>query len=261
MKVGFVACVLTCVVGIAGCGLEETAPPVNPLAGLHAGKTADLTAAEQAVEDVLKRSAALPVCASYFAPFFSKAYLVIGDFDDLCFTVTIADGKTTISRGIDLNACPDIVIPLSRDNCEGIFNILEDGKVTDEEEYRIFRVTFVPSYRSLLMQPEMHDPAAQRFLDMPDIIHVTLKNDAGHLYEGRTRPLTATIVKTEGQWIVAEGAHGVPELSLAVSVKDAKAFTELLRSGIALKDAPKAEKKAYLARVKASLDAMVVARR
>ena len=248
---------------LAGCKPAKVTAPPRPLAlpALPAGKLDNLAPLELEIESLLQQAAALPAAAAYFKDFFATAYLVIDDFDNLAFTATIKDGKASVTRGIDPSKWPDLVVPLTESNCRHMLRFLEDGVITEEEEYQIFYVTFIPSYRSLLTRDVMYDPQVQERLGTPDFMHVVLKNEKGFRYGHRSDPLGATIVKVDGQWMIFPGLAGEPRARLEVTVAQAKEFTRLMREGTSRKDLSKQEQQELLDRVKKFLDAVTVSRR
>ncbi len=195
---------------------------------LSAGKTDNLTDEELEIESLLKKASEIPLCASYFKQFFSTAFLILDGFDELCFTVTIKDENTTVTRGIDPAANPDLVIHLNKQNCENLFGILQDGEISDEEEYRIFYVTFLPSYKSILKKDQLYDPAVAKGLALPDFMQIILKNENNYVYQNTTKELTMTVVNVDGQWLVFKGLMGDPDVRYAVTHKQAKEFTTMV---------------------------------
>lgn len=245
---------------VAGCSLRQPAMR-RPSDNLYPGKEGDLTEQESRTEEFLRQAVGIPACGEYFGQFFSTAYVVVRDFDNLCFTVDIRDGKASLKRGIDVRGNPDLVVPMTADDCEGLLNILKDGQITDAEEYRIFHVTFVPSYRSMLMKDDMYDPRVLKFLNVPDLMHVVLKNDANYTYGQSTRPVGLSIARVADQWIAFEGLQGEPGLRMEVTVAQAKEFTKITRKAVKDPAMPREAKMQLLAEIKTFLDSVTVFRR
>ncbi len=195
---------------------------------IHAGKTDNLSESELEIEALLKKAASHPLCASYFKKFFTKAYLPVDGFDNLSFTVTIENDKMNVSRGTDPEGNPDLIIPLSKQNCENLLAIFEDGEISDEEEYRIFYVTFIPSYKSVLNRDAMYDPLVAKHMALPNYMQIVLKNENNYVYQNTTKELTMTVVNVDGQWLVFKGLMGDPDVRFAVSHKEAGDFTSMI---------------------------------
>ena len=225
---------------LTGCKMAAVTGPSAPYAGKHDG----LTAEELAVEKVLLETAAMPTCVEYFSPFFSTAYLIVEEFNALCFTAVIRDGKMTIKRGVKPDVWPDLVIPMTKQNCLNVRAIFDDGVVTEEEEYRIVRTTFAPSCRSILQRTAMQTPRLMKLLKVPDFVHVQLTNSKGFSYNNTTRPLTVTIVRIDSQWLVFEGASGIPDIRMELSVENIKEITRMAATSSAKKGLSREDEKA-----------------
>ena len=150
-----VIALIVSMVFVFGCGGSKEIKYVKVKETIKPGKTENLTQDELKVESVLKQTAELPISAKYFKSFFSVAYLIIVGYDNLAFTVTIKDDKINLARGVDPNGSPDLIIPMNKQNCENLYTMLKDGEVSDEDEYKIFYVTFIPSYKSILKRDEI----------------------------------------------------------------------------------------------------------
>lgn len=242
------------VVVLAGCS-SRTAPPPARL-WISPGKTANLSAEEQQVEDLLKKVAAMPAAVKYFQGFFKTAYVTLGDFDDLNFSIEIRDGAATVKRGVDAGRIPDLVIPLTRRNCENVAEIFADGAVSEEEEYRIFCATFVPSYRSFVALGAMGDDRVLAYLGVPDVLHVILRNEKGYRYANSAAGVAATVAKAGNQWIVCDGLQGTPGRRMEVTVAQAKQFTGMVRDGMAAEG--KGNQKLVLEQIRKFLDSVTV---
>ncbi len=228
---------------------------------LPSGKQDNLTDEELEIEEVLKKTAAIPKCAEYFSQFFNNAYLIIQGFDNLCFTFSAGDNGASVKRGIDASVKPELIIDMNKQNCFNIFKIFEDGEVSDEEEYRIFYVTLIPSIKSATKMDALFDPFVAKKLALPNFIQMILKNENGYVYQNTTKEVKLTLVTVDGQWLVFEGAMGDPDVRMAFTSKQAVEYRKLMFKFTKEKDAPIEKKKKNLEELVAFLDKVTVYRR
>ena len=224
-------------------------------------RTDNFSEEERAIEEELQKCAAIPECVSYFKEYFNAVFLMVDGFDRLGFTYFVKDGKGKIVRGYDSAAHPVLTITLNEQNCHALYTIFEDGKVTDEENYRIFRVTLLPSIRSALQMDALYDPVVARRLAFPNFIQLTLKNEQGYVYRNSAAVLTLSLVNVDGQWLVFEGDRGDPDIRYAFDHKQAGTFRKLVYKFTLEKDAPLETRKKNLATLKSFLEGVIVYKR
>jgi hypothetical protein len=184
---------------------------------IPSGKTQNLSAEEQQVEQMLQQAAQSPVGIEYFGKMFRTAVLVMQDFDNLTFTVRTGKGSAQITRGTDKSIEPDYVIPMRRQNCENLLKFLADGKIDDEEAYRFHYLTYVAGVRSLFRVPALYDERIATELAFPRFMHMSLKNEKQYVFPNSTKEISATVVNVNGQWLVFEGLLGDPDLKMALT--------------------------------------------
>ncbi len=185
------------------------------------------TPGSDAAERDLAAAAASPACATYFAPRFKKAVLVVEDAGPAVFTVDVTPASCRIGRGAEPTPRPDLVIPLRLADTRNIAAALADGAVDESEAHMIHLRTFVPTVRAFFQVDPLFDERVASYMELPDFIHFALKNPRGYVYEGHPATVTATVLNVDGQWLVFEGAHGDPDVRIAVTVAESDKFGEL----------------------------------
>lgn len=239
---------------------------------IPAGKTSGLTDAEKAVDSLVSRVVANPAVVAHFHRMFKTVILEIVDFDSLTFTVKIipAEGgpdgaahpaTAGYSLGSDVSSKPDMVLPLHSRNLENLLAIFADGQVSEEESYRIHRAVFGSNLKSLFQVDALYDPKVSRHLDLPNFIHMTLKNEKGYEFMGSRKEATVTLFNVDGQWLVAQGAQGDPDVKWAVTPAQLAEFQKLVfEPGKGAARSNEAAR-ARLKEVKAFLESITVYRR
>jgi len=225
---------------------------------LPAWKTENLSPQDLEIESALRKCVENPKCTDYFKQFFTTAYLIIDDADSLCFTYSSKDDKPQVRRGLDTASKPELIVHLNRQNCMNLPVIFDDGEVSDEESYRIFRVTLLGSIRSELQMEAIYDPLVARILALPKFIQLTLRNEHGYLYQGTTQELTLSVVNVNGQWLAFEGAMGNPDQKMAFTHNQAADFRKLMFKMAVDHNAPMEQKKRNLNDLKAFFNNVTV---
>lgn len=228
---------------------------------IPAGKTSDLSEAEQKAEAALQEIARAPVSVEYLGKMFKSAVVVVMDHQDLTFTARLKDGAWTVTRGTEPGLKPDYVVPLVSQNLANTAAIVADGKIDDEEAYRIHRATFVPALRSFFRVDGLYEEALAERLALPPLIHFTLKNPKGYLFLGSPREVSATAANVNGQWLIFEGLLGDPDRKIEVTREQAADFSALLYSTPAAGAANLQGVLESVDKVKAFLDSVTVARK
>src|SRR5262249_43489069 len=165
----------------------------------------------------------------------------------------------TISRGTDTSLEPDYVVPLRRQNVEALLKILEDGKIDDEESHRIQYMTYVPGLRAVFRAAPLYDEWVAKQLALPNLMHMTLKNEKNYVFQGSTREMSATVANVNGQWLVFEGLMGDPDWKLAATQDQIRSMVRMVKEPVKATE-PKAALK-RIEDVKALLSSMTVYRR
>jgi hypothetical protein len=244
----------------AGCGGGQYRY-VKVLEPIPGGKTDGLSEDEQQVERDLLEVAKMPIAAQYLGRMFKSVVVVLQDFDNLTFTAKLGSGGWTVSRGSEPSFQPDYVVPFTRQNLTNLKAILADGNVDDGEAYRIHYVTFVPALRSFMRNDALYNEYVAKRMALPALIHMTLKNPNGYVYNGTTREISATAANVNGQWLVFQGKLGNPDIAIEVTHTKAAEFSGLLFNARPEDMQSKEKVDAYIDRVKVFIDSVVVYRK
>jgi hypothetical protein len=158
------------------------------------------------------------------------------------------------STGTDPAVVPQFVVPLRKRNCDALVKMVEDGRIDEEESYRVHHVTFVPVLRAMFQLDPLYNEMVAKQLALPRLIHMTLKNDKGYVYDNNKRGALATAVNVNGQWLVFEGQYGDPDMKTEATLQQVVELTGLMFEPIDLQNRDVAiaqlEKlKAFLARI------------
>jgi hypothetical protein len=229
----FIALSTVCAILIAniiGCGGPQY---VKVPLEIPIGKINGLTEAEIKADSLMQKLVSNPAIVEHFKKMFTIAVVEVKDFDSLTFTVKLtldsnAQTKAEYVLGTDKTKTPDLILPLYCQNISNVITIFEDGQVTDEEAYRIHRATFGSNLKSLFQVPSLYDPKVARHLNLPNFIHMTLKNENGYDFMGSRKEATVTILNVDGQWLVSQGALGDPDVKWAVTHTQLADFTKLV---------------------------------
>jgi hypothetical protein len=262
-RIAFSAICAIVVASFIGCGGPQyvKVPLIIP-----EGKTSGLTEAESKADSLMRKLVSNPAIVEHFKKMFKTAVVEVKDFDSLTFTVklildTNAPARAEYVLGSDTATRPDLILPLYSQNIANVISIFEDGQVTDEEAYRIHRATFGSNLKSLFQIPSLYEPKVARYLDLPNFIHMTLKNEKGYEFMGSHKEATVTILNVDGQWLVSPGALGDPDVKWAVTHTQLADFTKLVfepGKGAATSDKAARER---LKEIKAFLESITVYRR
>lgn len=236
---------------------------VKTIEPVPAGKTDGLTQDELAIEAELGELAKAPIAAEYLGKMFKSAVVVFRENDNLSFTAKLnGDGKTwTVTRGVASGFQPDYVVPFNRQNLTNLKAIVADGKIDDEEAYRIHYVTFIPALRSFFRYEALYNEYVAKRMALPPLIHMTLKNPERIAYQGSVREISATAANVNGQWLVFEGKLGDPDLTIEVTRAKAVEFSGLLFGARPEDMKSKAQVDAQIDKVKAFLNTVTVQRK
>lgn len=222
------------------------------------GRT-NLTPEEESVERLLQEAVKIPVAVEYFGKILHSAVIVVRDLNDLTFTVRLENGQGRVIQGTDTTVEPDYVVPLRRQNVENLLKILQDGKIDDEESYRIQYMTYVPGLKAMFRAAPLYNEWVAKQLALPNLMHMTLKNEKNYVFQGSTREVSATVANVNGQWLVFEGLQGDPDWKLTATQDQIRAMVTMVKEPVTITEPKTALKR--IGDVKATLDAMTVYRR
>lgn len=160
-------------------------------------------------------------------------YIIVGDLDDLKFTVDVSSGKASVEIGWNLKKKPTLVLPLHSSNLEKLNEVTADGDLSLSDAYRFIRGLFIPFLKSLYQGDYSNLPKDKSYLKLDNFIHVEVINDLGIEVDGFPGLAQATVVNVDGQWLIFEGLQGDPDIKYSMDIKQALEFAYLIRLKIA----------------------------
>ena len=119
-----------------------------------------------------------------------------------------------IVNGIDPKQV-DYVLPIGTQNVLNLMQHAEDGKIDEQETYRILAVFFTPMTAMTLHNPLMTKNIPRAMSKMQNNVHVTLHNP------GKTESVSHTLLYLNKEWIVVSGLQGTPKRKFELDVKQA----------------------------------------
>ncbi len=122
-----------------------------------------------------------------------------------------------IVNGIDPKQV-DYVLPITTQNVMNLMQHAEDGKIDEQETYKILAVFFTPMTAMTLQNPLMTKNIPRAMSKMQNNVHVTLHNP------GKTESVSHTLLYLNKEWIVVPGFQGTPKRKFDLDVKQAIAY-------------------------------------
>lgn len=156
-------------------------------------------------------------------------FVYIIDLGNLRFTIDIDDGKYTIKRGFDESRPPTIVVPIMEQNILNLRDVFSDGKLTYEEQYRIYYVLAIPALQALYNTDPLYTPWDKSMLKFDDLVHIEIPPEEPVFLLGHPISIQATAVNVDGQWLVFPGFQGDPDFKVSLTLEQA---TKLYVAGI-----------------------------
>jgi hypothetical protein len=119
-----------------------------------------------------------------------------------------------IVNGIDPKQV-DYVLPITTQNVLNLMQHAEDGKIDEQETYKILAVFFTPMTAMTLQNPLMTKNIPRAMSKMQNNVHVSLHNP------GKTESVSHTLLYLNKEWIVVSGFQGTPKRKFELDVKQA----------------------------------------
>jgi len=143
-----------------------------------------------------------PELISYFNGIFNHLGVVIDETGE-SFTIHHTGDAFIFEEGI-IKEKVDFIVPLQVENIENMVRHSEDGKISENESWRILDVLFTPMTRVTLETPVLSVNWRRKLAGVEDLTHVHLLNPSGK------EASSHTLIYVKGQWLVLKGLHGSP---------------------------------------------------
>ncbi len=143
-----------------------------------------------------------PELINYFNGIFNHLGVVIHETGE-SFTIHHTGDAFIFEEGI-INDKVDFIVPLQVENIENMVRHSEDGKISENESWRILDVLFTPMTRVTLETPVLSVNWRRKLAGVEDLTHVYLLNPSGK------EASSHTLIYVKGQWLVLKGLHGSP---------------------------------------------------
>ena len=143
-----------------------------------------------------------PELINYFNGIFNHLGILIDETGE-SFTIHHTGDAFIFEEGI-INDKVDFIVPLHIENIENMVRHSEDGKISENESWRILDVLFTPMTRVTLETPVLSVNWRRKLAGVEDLTHVYLLNPSGK------EASSHTLIYVKGQWLVLKGLHGSP---------------------------------------------------
>lgn len=153
----------------------------------------------------------------YMADFFSDMFVDIGIYvveTEEKFTVHNTGKGFMLKEGVN-EAEVELVLPVKLKNIKDLIEHSQDGKISEQETFRILSVLFTPLTASTLQKPEMKKNTAKWVKFTKNHIHVYLLDPA------KERKVGHTLIYLNKEWIVIPGIHGNAKVTYKMTPKQA----------------------------------------
>lgn len=194
------------------------------------GRTQAKTDAEKKIIASLGRSLRLASNLSALKHIeYEHIFVLLRDLDDFKFTVHIADNSINFTIGWNTDLTPTLVVPLRQENIFHLEDILKGG-LTKEGQYRISYFLYIPSLKSFYNSPLIKNaPKNKRFLRLYNFIQAEIINQHHVKYNGEELQARATIINTDGQWLVFPGWQGDPDIRYSATLEQTMEYYKCIR--------------------------------
>ena len=143
-----------------------------------------------------------PELIKYFNGIFNHLGVVIDETGE-SFTIHHTGDAFIFEEGI-IKEKVDFIVPLQVENIKNMVRHSEDGKISENESWRILDVLFTPMTRVTLETPVLSVNWRRKLAGVEDLTHVYLLNPSGK------EASSHTLIYVKGQWLVLKGLHGSP---------------------------------------------------
>ena len=136
------------------------------------------------------------------------------------------DGNTMeFNSGINEDKV-EFIVPIKEQNIENMVSHAKDGRISDQESWRILSVLFTPLTKVTLKSPVLSVNWRRKIAGIEDLTHVYLLNPSGK--EANKHSL----VYVKGQWLVLNGIHGEPKRTYRMSPDQALEYQKKIFSAM-----------------------------
>ena len=155
-------------------------------------------------------------------------YLSIVDLGNYRITLKIADGSYEVVKGFKKKT-PSMVLKLFTRNIRDLHEFFSDGKLTEEEKYRIFYIVSVPAIRAIYYNEPNYRAGDKSVFKFDNMVQISIPPKGLYVDQsGVPLNIELTAVNVDGQWLVFRGLHGDPDFRLKLTLQEA---AELYRIG------------------------------
>jgi hypothetical protein len=146
----------------------------------------------------------------------------------LAYTVALAEGRATVTRGELAGRAPTLVVPVTMTQLRNLRAALVDGKLDEQELFHFSYVLFVPCLRRIHGMFYFIEPGNKQSFGVDDFMHFALKNPGGLTYHGEKVVVGATVLNVDGFFFHASGLTGDPDVRYEFTIPEALALYRLL---------------------------------
>ncbi|MBS3912933.1 MAG: hypothetical protein KG003_00385 [Bacteroidetes bacterium] len=154
--------------------------------------------------------------ADYFKGTFARLGIRV-DSTGEAFTVVHAGDHFTLENGIDSSKV-DYIISIKPENVRNMQKHGLDGKIDENESFKIQAAIFTPISQSMFSSPEMNNKLFVKRSKVENHLHVYLYN------KEKTQYVAHTILWVNDQWIVVPGIYGKSKRTFILSPEQALMF-------------------------------------
>jgi len=182
------------------------------------------------IENLLNESAQKASSFDWFNSIKDENVLVlVKDFGDYPFTIKIDEGVYNIERGYDSSTKPTMVVPLTAYEILSLEEMLGDGELSYEDQYKIYYSLAVPALNSLYNIDALYTSGDKSLLKFDDLIQIEVTPEEPVYVNEIPINIYATALNVDGQWFVMEGLHGDPDWKINLTLAEA---TSLYTMGV-----------------------------
>lgn len=156
-------------------------------------------------------------------------FVYVVDLGNLRLTIDIDNGEYSIKRGFDESRLPTLVVPVTEQNILNLVEVLSDGKLDYQEQYRIYYVLAIPALKALYNTGPLYTPWDKTMMKFDDLVHIEIPPKEPVFLGGRPISIQATAVNVDGQWLVFSGLQGDPDFKISLTLEQA---TKLYVAGV-----------------------------
>jgi hypothetical protein len=156
-------------------------------------------------------------------------FIYVVDLGNARFTLNLGNGQYAIKDGFDESQKPTMVVELTQGGIQNLAEILNDGKLTYEEQYQIYNALAIPTLQALYYNEKLYIPGDKRIFKFDDLVQIDIPPTQPVSYRGFPLHIKLTAANVDGQWLILPGFQGDPDFRLTLTLDQA---TDLYRMGI-----------------------------